>query len=153
MRIRHKAGPGISQNSLLHEPDDRGKTTDAEMQPQCCMTIKSSPASHRYKFFREGALFPNKPSSPRLVAQAFTRSSSSVSGSADFVLEARAKLLLKAKTYTSQLPLKAHRWSRVKAPERVGLRELAAATILSASNIINAVPGGVADSQAYSEAA
>lgn len=55
--------------------------------------------------------------------------------------------------YTSQLPLKAHLCSRVNAPARVGLRELAAATILSASNIINAVPGGVADSQAYSEAA
>ena len=56
-------------------------------------------------------------------------------------------------TYTSQLPLKAHFWSRVIALARVGLRELAAATILFASNIINAVPGGVADSQAYSEAA
>ena len=29
-----------------------------------------------------GALFPHKPSSPRFAAQAFTRSSSSVSGSA-----------------------------------------------------------------------
>jgi len=55
--------------------------------------------------------------------------------------------------YTSQLPLSAHLWSLVKAPARVGLRELAAATILSASNIIKAVPGGVADSQAYSDAA
>lgn len=57
------------------------------------------------------------------------------------------------RSYTSQLPLKAHLWRRVRAPERVGLRELAAATILSASNIMSAVPGGVADSQAYSEAA
>lgn len=55
--------------------------------------------------------------------------------------------------FTSQLPLKAHLCSRVNAPAKVGLRELAAATILSASNIIRAVPGGVADSQAYSEAA
>jgi len=55
--------------------------------------------------------------------------------------------------HTSQLPLKAHLCSRVKAVARVGLRELAAATILSASNIINAVPGGVADSHAYSDAA
>lgn len=54
---------------------------------------------------------------------------------------------------TSQLPLNAHLWSLVNAPARVGLRELAAATILSASSIISAVPGGVADSQAYSEAA
>jgi hypothetical protein len=54
---------------------------------------------------------------------------------------------------TSQLPLNAHLCSLVNAPARVGLRELAAATILSASSIINAVPGGVADSQAYSEAA
>ena len=65
--------------------------------------------------------------------------------------KSRDKALRQA--YTSQLPLKAHLWSRVNAPARVGLRELAAATILSASNIINAVPGGVADSQAYSEAA
>jgi len=49
--------------------------------------------------------------------------------------------------------MKAHRCSRVRALARVGLRELAAATILSASNIISAVPGGVADSQAYSDAA
>lgn len=54
---------------------------------------------------------------------------------------------------TSQLPMKAHRCSRVRALARVGLRELAAATILSASNIMSAVPGGVADSQAYSDAA
>lgn len=55
--------------------------------------------------------------------------------------------------FTSQLPLKAHLSSHVNAPARVGFRELAAATILSISNIINAVPGGVADSQAYSDAA
>jgi hypothetical protein len=58
-----------------------------------------------------------------------------------------------AKGSTSQLPLNAHLWSLIRALASVGLRELAAATILSVSNIISAVPGGVADSQAYSDAA
>jgi hypothetical protein len=53
----------------------------------------------------------------------------------------------------SQLPLNTQLWSLVRALASVGLQELATATILAASHIISAVPGGVADTLAYSDAA